>query len=178
MKNKVPLWFKVTYVLAVIIIFNFFLQKGVEDEVIANANTVEMRKEAYNSVPRNLADAHAIDTFMGELTGYGWDCTGCNGTVNGGPNSARQDVRNGNIYYNDDTFGKIRIVAADEKFPFGTVVRVIAPKISDNPIVAIVLDRGSAIKGHRFDLLYENEAATKVVGLQKNVKYEILRYGW
>lgn len=177
MKNKVPLWFKATYVLTVIIIFNFFFQKGVEDEVVVNANTVEMQKEAYNSVPRNLVDAHAIDTFTGELTGYGPDCIGCGGYVYGIRNG-RQDVRNGNIYYNDGTFGEIRIVAADEKFPFGTIVRITAPRISENPIIAIVLDRGSAIKGHRLDLLYENEEATKVVGLQKNVKYEILRYGW
>lgn len=173
MKNNVPLWFKAVYVVLIIGAFYFFLPKGIKEKVLTNKNTVDIKEVAYNAVPRDLINAKAIDTFTGQLTGYGPDCTGCRGITSTGYN-----VKNGNIYFYDNTFGEIRIVAADKSFAFGTVVRITAPNIYDNPIIAIVLDRGGAIKGQKFDLLFESEKDTKFVGHQKNVKYEVLRYGW
>ena len=114
--------------------------------------------------------------FNGTLTGYGPDCPGCGGHVACRPNP---DVRNGNIYYNDAKYGKIRILAADYSIPCGSIVRINNYKfIPGNEFVGIVLDRGSAIVGLTMDLLYAKEADTVVIGRQKNIHFSIERWGW
>ena len=114
--------------------------------------------------------------FIGTLTGYGPDCPGCGGIVACRPN---QDVRNGNIYYNDNNYGKIRILAADYSIPCGSIIHIENYKFADNnEFVGIVLDRGSAIVGLTMDLLYPSEADTVVVGRQRNISFTVLRWGW
>lgn len=114
-------------------------------------------------------------SFIGTLTGYGPDCVGCNGRVGCPP---RQDVRNGNIYYEDAEYGKIRIVASDKKIPCGSIVRISNYSFINQSFLAIVLDRGGAIVGETMDLLYNNEAETVVVGRQYNIQFDIIRWGW
>ena len=114
-----------------------------------------------------------LATYTGNITAYGPDCKGCSGITASGYN-----VRNGNIYYNDKEYGKIRIVAMDKKIPFGTIIRI--KEISKEPIVAIVLDRGSAIgfsKKVYIDLLYKSEMGTLTFG-KKKATFDILRYGF
>lgn len=114
--------------------------------------------------------------FTGTLTGYGPDCPGCGGIVACRPN---QDVRNGNIYYNDSNYGKIRILAADYSIPCGSIVHIENYKFADNnEFIGIVLDRGSAIVGLTMDLLYPSEADTVVIGRQRNISFTIERWGW
>ena len=114
--------------------------------------------------------------FTGTLTGYGPDCEGCGGRVACSPNP---DVRNGNIYYNDATYGKIRILAADKSIPCGSIIHIENFKFGDNnEVVGIVLDRGSAIVGLTMDLLYPSEADTVKIGRQYNIKFTIERWGW
>ena len=115
-------------------------------------------------------------TFTGTLTGYGPDCAGCGGHVACRPN---QDVRNGNIYYNDSTYGKIRILAADYSIPCGSIIHIENYKFAENnELTGIVLDRGSAIVGLTMDLLYPSEADTVVIGRQRNISFTIERWGW
>ncbi len=113
--------------------------------------------------------------FYGTMTGYGPDCVGCGGRVGCPP---RQDVRNGNIYFEDATYGTVRIVAADQQIPCGTVVRISNFAFSDEPIIAVVLDRGGAINGKTMDLLYTSEAETRQIGRQYHIQFEIMRWGW
>lgn len=128
----------------------------------------------------NLAVASTIEpiaTYYGKMTGYGPDCYGCSGITASGKN-----VLNGNIYYQDKTFGNIRIVAGDRSIPFGSIIRISGTTISTEPILAIVLDRGGMIgfqegKHSYFDLLYETERAATVVGMQ-NATFELLRSGY
>lgn len=169
MKKCVPLLFKVVYLMLVILAFHFFLPEGVEKKAIFNDNIKKTSRMEYNAVPKE----NIIETFYGQLTGYGPDCDGCIGITTSG-----YDVRGGNIYYEDNLYGKLRILAADKKVPFGTIMRITVPNIYKEPIVAIVLDRGYLIKNDKFDLLFNNEEETKPVGRQKNVKFEVLRYGW
>ncbi|MDD2469646.1 MAG: 3D domain-containing protein [Bacilli bacterium] len=169
MKDKIPLWFKVVYIFLFIGAFHFFLPPKVKEMTTTNEKVAVVYMQAYNTVP----EEKILDTFVGQLTGYGPDCVGCSGITASGYN-----VKTGNIYYYDKLYGKIRIVAADRKIPIGSIVRITASKIYAEPITAIVLDRGGAIKGNKMDLLFENEAATRFVGRQRNVKYEILRQGW
>ena len=114
--------------------------------------------------------------FTGTLTGYGPDCPGCGGHVACSPNP---DVRNGNIYFNDKTYGKIRILAADKSIPCGSIIHIDNYKFVDgNEFTGIVLDRGSAIVGLTMDLLYPSEKDTVVVGRQYNIHFSIERWGW
>lgn len=111
--------------------------------------------------------------FQGTMTGYGPDCEGCTGIVYCPP---RNNVTNGNIYFYDNDYGNVRIVAADHGIPCGTMVKVSGGKLSE-PMMAIVLDRGGVIKGTLMDLLMTSERDSNPVGRQ-NVTYEIIRWGW
>ena len=104
----------------------------------------------------------------------GPDCKGCSGVTASGYN-----VHN-NIYYNDKEYGKIRILAADKSLPFGTIVRIKNLNVFNEPIMAIVLDRGGAIGFNKkvyFDLLYPSEKATNSFG-SRQATFEILRRGY
>ena len=114
--------------------------------------------------------------FIGTLTGYGPDCKGCGGRVACSPNP---NVKNGNIYYNDKEYGKIRILAADKSIPCGSIVVIKNFKFVENSeFVGIVLDRGSAIVGKTMDLLYPSEADTVKIGRQRNISFNVVRWGW
>ncbi len=112
-------------------------------------------------------------TFTGSLTGYGPDCYGCNGRIGAG-----QDVRNGNIYYNDSKYGKLRIVAADSKFPYGTILRIRNTNISDDAILSIVLDRGGKVKGNLIDLLFPSSSEIPPNATQSNITVDVIRLGY
>ena len=122
-----------------------------------------------------LETAEVLQTDQGKITGYGPDCAGCSGVTASGFNA-----KDGNIYYDDKTFGTIRVVAADKSIPFGSIVKIEGLDIS--PLLAIVLDRGGAIgfsegKHAYFDLLYENETGALAFG-RKDATFEILRLGY
>ncbi len=114
-------------------------------------------------------------SFTGQMTAYKANCVGCTGKVSCPP---RQDVRNGNIYFQDPTYGTIRILAADPAIPCGTIVQITNVSFSADPIVGIVLDRGSAIKGNIMDFLVAEIDSTDTVGRQRDVHYEVIRWGW
>ena len=111
------------------------------------------------------------DVFVGRMSGYGPDCYGCSGYLayNG------IFVGDGNIYYDDDFYGTVRIVAGDRSIPFGSIIKV------NDSFMAIVFDRGGAIgfgKKFLFDLLYPNEKIANENGILDNVEFEVLRYGF
>jgi len=114
-------------------------------------------------------------SFIGTLTGYGADCEGCSGIVGCKP---YQNVSNGNIYYNDNKYGKIRILAADTSIPCGSIIKISNYKFINDDFYGIVLDRGSAIVGLTMDLLHESEDDTVIVGRQYNINFEIIRWGF
>lgn len=104
--------------------------------------------------------------FTGYLTHYGPDCKGCSGITASG-----YDVRN-TIYYNDSEYGQVRIVAASKKYPFYTILRLNDYKTGS--IIAIVLDRGGAIKGNKLDLLTSSNSEAASLWVQ-NVDVDVLR---
>ena len=101
-----------------------------------------------------------------KLTHYGYDCCKSGLTATG------WDARN--IYYNDNEYGEIRIVAMCSKMPLYSIVKINNYKLGGD-ITAIVLDRG--VNCSTIDLLTENEAKSSQLGIQKNVNVEILRSG-
>ena len=137
------------------------------------------KEETTSDVPADKKkDAKVIETLKGSLAGYGPDCYGCTSfrTASG------RYIGDGKIYYDDKEFGKIRIVAGDKSYPFGTIVRISNTNYGDNsPIYAIVLDRGGGVgkgKNFLFDLLFETEKDAAKAGSRKNVTFEILRLGY
>ncbi len=138
-----------------------------------NQNNQVTPKGSYAPNMAAVQAATVKNTYVGLMTAYGPDCVGCGGMVAHG-----EYVGGGNIYYNDKTFGSIRIVAGDRSLGFGTIIRI--KGISAEPIIAVMLDTGGAIgfnKGTYFDLLYESEAAASSFGRPK-ATFEILRYGF
>ena len=73
---------------------------------------------------------------------------------------------------------KLRIIAADAKYPYGTIMRISNSKVLGEPTLAIVMDRGSAIKGDKIDLLFESEDSVPGITTQKNITLDIIRIGW
>ncbi len=86
--------------------------------------------------------------YKGRLTGYGPDCPGCSSVGNVScktKEGTKHSLIYDGIYYNDSTYGPLRILAADNsEFPCGTVIKV------DNGILdefyGIVLDTGSTMR--------------------------------
>ena len=155
--------------------------KSVLSTRIVKADSETDKKSKTSKIITNLNDLKSYNfkeqlSFVGTLTGYGPDCEGCGGRVACSPNP---DVRNGNIYYNDKEYGKIRILAADKAIPCGSIIHIENYKFGENnEVIGIVLDRGSAIVGRTMDLLYPSEANTKIIGRQRNIKFTIERWGW
>ena len=109
----------------------------------------------------------SYETHVGDLTGYSADCPACNGTL--ACKSNYNVYKNGVVTYDDDTYGKVRIVATSRNIPCGSIIKY-------NDIYAIVLDRG--VLGYDVDLLVESEEyARQYVGRSK-ITYEIIRSGW
>ena len=138
--------------------------KSVDKNVIQNTQN-ELYKQGINN---------PVFTFVGELTGYAGDCPLCSGYLACPP---RTNVLKEGIYYKDKTYGTVRIVASSKKYPCGTILRFNVNKLSSEPIIAIVLDRG--VGGNVIDLLTESEDyARKSVGRVRNLNFEVLREGW
>ncbi len=169
MKRVLSFWCKLSLLALIFSVLYFF----VNDPWRKDYQQATILAIDYNSIPYKVINEDSLNTFYGQLTAYAPTCKGCSGITKSG-----YDVRHGNIYYYDLEYGKVRIVAADPKIPLGTIVKITS-NYFDYPFLAIVLDRGQAIKGDIFDLLFENdERLSEDIGRLKNVKYEILRYSW
>lgn len=147
--------------------------KSEETKEEVNENTSKEENNNVTTLLPDFSDRTAIETFTGNLTGYGPDCYGC-----GGKTSTGYDLRE-NIYYEDSEFGNVRIVAADKYFPFYSIIRISGVPGMDT-FLAIVLDRGGNVgfdKGTLFDLAFSTEKDPNILGLTRNVKFEVLRSG-
>ncbi len=125
-------------------------------------------------------DREVLRTEIGNLTGYGADCAGCSGITSTGHNLYED------IYYDDNEYGSVRILAADGIFPFYSIFRVSGISGMD-PFIAIVLDRGSTVGIENcrspqgcltmFDLAFATESDPNIIGKTANVTFELLRNG-
>ena len=160
-----------------VVVSNIHTVKAVEssrvamiNEKITNNNQEEFIK-VFSTEEIKLNQGKKLE-FVGTLTGYGPDCVGCSGIVACEPH---QNVKNGNIYYQDSYYGKIRILAADRSIPCGSIIKI--SNYFDSDFYGIVLDRGSAIVGLTMDLLYESEKNPNL-GRAYNINFQIERWGY
>ncbi len=115
----------------------------------------------------------AKEQYTGDLTGYGADCPLCSGRLACMPSL---DVLHGNYHFDDSTYGNVRIVASSSNLPCGSVIRFDFARQSDDPIIAIVLDRG--VLGTDIDLLEENSQNARLYVGRSVITYDVLRRGW
>lgn len=101
------------------------------------------------------------------LTHYGYDCCKTGRTATG------YDISK-TIYYNDSTYGKVRIVAMCSKYPLYSIIKIKNYKLGGDTL-AIVLDRG--VGCGTIDLAVKNEKTASKYGIQNNIQIEILRKG-
>lgn len=147
-----------------------------ENDKITNENinkTLDLTAMATKYDSMLLEDLYySLDTYTGDLTGYAANCPLCSGRLG----CTGQNVLDGTITFNDSTYGNVRIVASSRNLACGTIVRFNANGISNEPIIAIVLDRG--VVGNNLDLLVPSQDyALTNVGRRKTT-YDVLRYGW
>jgi 3D (Asp-Asp-Asp) domain-containing protein len=102
------------------------------------------------------------------LTHYGYDCKKCSGITASGYNISKTQ------YYNDSTYGNVRVVAMCSKYPLYSIIKIKDYKMGGD-ITAIVLDRGVGCS--TIDLAVKNEKQAAQFGIQKNVQIELLRTG-
>lgn len=162
-------------------------QNGIKYEV-KDTDKQEVIQDVVNKVVEKGSGAYGV--YTGRLSGYGPDCTGCSGTgglachtKNGGNHNL---VQNG-IYYEDDQFGKVRIIAAALKqFPCGTIIEITKP--GKDPFYAVVLDTGATMVNKWnegivwMDLAYSSEKDKSVFAVDDltgtNIKFNVQRWGW
>lgn len=115
----------------------------------------------------------AKDTYTGDLTGYAYNCPLCSGKLACMPN---YNIKDGTNTYDDKDYGRVYIVASSKNLPCGSIVSFNSKRISDEKVVAIVLDRG--VLGNALDFLSPSESyASKYIG-RSSVTYDVLRSGW
>lgn len=148
--------------------------KAEEEEPVSEIteSVTKIENDMSGSIANASIISDVLETQTGTMSSYGPDCAGCSGYLATG-----FDART-SITYQDPTYGTVRIVAGDRKYPFGTIVRVkgVGPDFN-----VIVLDRGGDIGiGRRFmfDLLCPSESEASSFGTNYNLTFEILRYGY
>lgn len=186
------------FLVAIIVFCTIFLYTTISPDSEETASTLTSFF-SYNTVPYldnnevsivyNKSD-DAIDAFIGTVTAYGPDCVGCvSGLTSTGYRVGEVvdgTVKSTTITYNDSEYGKVRILAAaPNKFAYGTIIRITGPRI-DGEILGIVIDTGIAMRQAwhdgeiLIDLLFPSERNQEVYdfGRQRNVLFEVLRYGY
>lgn len=163
-----------------VIVNNINTVKAIESSRIASSSFVfdTIKREEFIrvfSVQEITLNQNKKIEFTGTITGYGPDCVGCSGIVGCPP---YQNVKDGNIYYEDSSYGKIRILAADKSIPCGSIIKISNYKFIGEDFYGIVLDRGSSIVGLTMDLLHNSEDETVIIGRQYNINFKIERWGF
>lgn len=125
--------------------------------------------------------------YTGTLTGYSADCgAGCSGEgylACKTESNERFSIKYNGIYYEDDEFGKVRILSAATAFPCGTIVKI--TKTGVDPYYAVVMDRGGSMNTQwakgivHIDLAFEDNEVIKTNTLTgKNINFSVQRWGW
>lgn len=127
--------------------------------------------------------------YNGILTGYGPDCSTCDGngivfckTVD----KNEYNLINDGIYYKDSEYGDVRVLAAALSFfPCGTIIEIKNTRLGD--FTGIVMDTGYDMKKnlekgqYHLDIAYETEQDEKIgraTDKSGNAIFSVQRWGW
>lgn len=169
--------------------YNFIEVAPTEEEKVEEKEEVveEVKEEENVSVTTSTPNESNDAVFVGKMTGYGADCIGCSGTGAlscRAADGSRHTLTENGEYYNDATYGTVRIVAAAlDKFPCGTIVKVEHPALGT--FYAVVMDTGGSMRnawanGYVWmDLAYRTESDPEIYATtSSNTTYSVQRWGW
>ena len=145
-----------------------------KEEVQATTPNVTATKEVEQPVIKEEkveVATNSFKTYSGSMSYYKATCSGCSGITAAGFN-----VSDGRLYYNDSTYGNVRIIAAGSEIKTWSIVRIKNSSFGQD-ILAIVLDRGGNIgsgKKYLIDMLTNSSESR---GGVENVTIEVLREG-
>lgn len=170
--------FKKTCQVAILVLLVIFVESSnnIKETKVLNDNynkSIDLATMAMKLKEDIASDLYsAKDTFTGDLTSYLPTCPLCSGKLACLP---RYNVLDGTDTYDDISYGEVRIVASSKNLPCGTIIRLNQSRISDEEVLAIVLDRG--VLGNDLDLLTSDMAYARNIG-RSTVTYDVLRNGW
>ena len=174
MKRKISTSIKLFILILFVVISTSYVHiietKSYVDNTNKNVNlsTMALKVEEFR-----INDIYSVkDTFTGDLTGYGFDCPLCGGTLGCKPS---YNIKDGTTTYPDEVYGVVRIVASSKNLPCGSIIKFESKRVSNDPVLAIVLDRG--VLGNDIDLLVGQEVNAYVIG-RSIITYDVLRVGW
>ena len=137
----------------------------------------------------NIVGTGKNGIYKGVMTGYGPDCKTCSGRGYVACRTREKkdfNLINDGIYYNDEEFGEVRVMAAAlAEFPCGTIIEVDSKNLGQ--FTGIVLDTGYDMRRnlergiYHFDIAYTTEKdsmVSKTTDMSGNVKYSVQRWGW
>lgn len=148
--------------------------------------TVKVLKERVDGIIEQGTGPYG--EYSGITTGYGADCIGCSGTVACRTREGKNfNLVNDGIYYKDQQYGNVRIVAADHSlFECGTIIEVNNGR--QKPFLAIVLDTGIDMRRAwrnngvvHLDIAFKSESdpGTYDVTVKNNgAQFSVQRWGW
>ena len=158
-----------------------------EQEVKEEAKKVETTKEIIKEeIDENISEeekeivqqpvyeekSDVLKSYTGKMSFYNANCTGCSGITSTGI-----DVSDGRLYYYDNNYGNVRIIAAGPEIKKWSIVRLKNTSLGSN-ILAIVLDRGGAIgEGRTFLIDMLTNSDEKKDGVEKDIVVEVIRDG-
>lgn len=146
------------------------IEKSTEDveKTVVTEPVIEVKKE--EEKPAQTSDI--LRSYTGKMSFYNANCRGCSGVTSTGT-----DISDGRLYYYDNNYGNLRIIAAGPEIKKWSIVRLKNTSFG-NSILAIVLDRGGAIgEGRTFliDMLTNKQEGKG--GVERNITVEVLRDG-
>lgn len=153
--------------------------------------TIAEKSDAKQYKPKEIA-TETGDIMSARVTLYGVDCYGCNVREDGTGNTATGIQMNptAGVQQSDGswlpgiTYDGYYIIAADKSIPMYSIVEIsnhgLTGKgiVADQPILAMVLDRGGGVAGNHFDLYIGSEGEIGSFSIQRTVpQAKVVRYG-
>ena len=167
--------------------YNFVEVTETKEEVEeVKEEVVEDTKKEIITVENTPAEVNDA-VYVGKMTGYGADCIGCSGVgalACRAADGSRHTLSENGEYYNDATYGTVRIVAAAlDQFPCGTIVKVDHPALGS--FYAVVMDTGGSMRNAWanglvwMDLAFKTESDPDIYATtSSNTTYSVQRWGW
>ena len=156
----------------IIVASNINTVKAIESSRIIKIETIKEYEENLEYIeitnPEDLTlNINNYIKFKGRLKGYSLK------------NSLSCDVKSkiiNDIYYKDETYDNIRILASSNIFPCGTIIQM---SIEDkSTFYGIVLDNYTESSSFNFKLLFENKYIANYVGEYDNINFKLFRWGY